>query len=90
MKTKDYKFNGSNNILSHTLNVHFLSALSSMQVRTVTNSHVLPLKITKNTRRHFVLMFDYVLPLSFWRYVYVHSRCFEITNTSSNSFSCVQ
>jgi hypothetical protein len=47
MKTKVYKFNGSNNTLSHTLNVYFLSTLSSMQVRTVTNSHISPLKITK-------------------------------------------
>lgn len=90
MKTTDYKFNGSNNTLSHTLNVYFLSILSSMQVRTVTNSHISPLKIKKNTRWHFVLMFNYILPLSFWRYVHVHSRFFEITNTSTNSFPCVQ
>jgi len=89
MKTKVYKFNGSNNTLSHTLNVYFLSTLSSMQARTLINSHTSPFKIIKNACRHFVLTFDYILPPSFWRYVYVHSPYFEITNTSTNSFPCV-
>jgi len=89
-KTKDYKFHSSNNTLSHTLNAYLLSPLPSMLVRTVINSHVSPLKITKNTCRHLVLMLDYILRLSFRRYVYIDSRCFEITNSSTNSFPCVQ